>query len=31
MVNFRGHGLFVPTQGAAFGVATHSQDIIRDD
>jgi uncharacterized phage protein (TIGR02218 family) len=31
MVNFRGHGLFVPTQGAAFGVATHSQDIIRDE
>jgi uncharacterized phage protein (TIGR02218 family) len=30
-VNFRGHGLFVPTQGASFGVATHSQDIVRDD
>lgn len=30
-VNFRGHGLFVPTQGAAFGVASHSEDIVRDD
>ena len=29
--NFRGHGLFVPTQSAAFGVATHSKDIVRDE
>lgn len=29
--NFRGHGLFVPTQGAAFGVSAHSQDIVRDN
>jgi uncharacterized phage protein (TIGR02218 family) len=31
LVNFRGHGLFTPTQNAAFGVSTHSQDIVRDN
>lgn len=30
-VNFRGHGLFVPTQGASFGVAMHTNDIVRDN
>lgn len=31
LVNFRGYGLFVPTQAEAFGVATQSQDIVRDN
>ena len=30
LVNFRGFGLFTPTQAESFGVATQSEDIVKD-